>query len=101
MPRVLACLLAAALAAPLVAGAQTRIPSLDQEDRRGDIGRAAQRKAVERFDGADADKDSRLSREEVAGRLEYVSANFDAMDKDRDGFLSWYEFIGHDRWKKE
>ncbi len=94
-------ILAAALAAPILAVAQTRIPSLDQEGRRGDVGRAAQQKAVERFDGADADKDQRLSRDEVAAHFEYVGANFDRMDADRDGFLNWNEFIGHDRWKKE
>jgi len=23
------------------------------------------------------------------------------MDKDKDGFLNWEEFVGHNRWKKE
>ena len=101
MRPVLTCLLAATLAIPALAAAQTRIPSLDQEGRRGDVGRAAQQKAVERFDGADADKDQRLSRDEVAANFEYMSANFDRIDGDGDGFLSWTEFIGHDRWKKE
>lgn len=99
LPRLAATLLAAVLTAP--ATAQTRIPSLDQDDRRGEIGRAARQKAVERFDSADADKDGRLTREEVTGHFSYMAEKFEQMDKDRDGFLNWEEFIGHDRWKKE
>ncbi|NMG77061.1 EF-hand domain-containing protein [Aromatoleum diolicum] len=101
LPSLATALLAVLLATPVVVTAQSRIPSLDQNDRRGEIGRAAQQKASERFDGADADKDGRLSREEVAGRFSYMAEKFDQMDKDRDGFLNWEEFIGHDRWKKE
>lgn len=96
-----ATLLALALAAPLTATAQSRIPSLDRNDHLGEVGRAARQKAIERFDSADADKDGKLSREEVAGRFTYQSENFDQNDKNRDGFLDWEEFIGHDRWKKE
>jgi EF hand domain-containing protein len=99
MRRLLSCLIAAAL--PLAAAAQSRIPSLEQEGRRGDVGRAAQQKAVERFDSADADKDGRLSRAEVSARFEYMTENFDRMDRNGDGALDWNEFIGHDRWKKE
>lgn len=100
-PLLAAALLALALAVPAVAYAQSRIPSLDREDRLGEVGRAARQKAVERFDGADANKDCKLSREEAAGRSPYLADNFEQLDKDRDGFLSWEEFIGHDRWKKE
>lgn len=99
LPRLAAILLAAVLALP--AFAQTRIPSLDQDDRRGEIGRAARQKAVERFDSADADKDGRLTREEVTGHFSYMTENFEQMDKNRDGALDWEEFIGHNRWKKE
>lgn len=94
-------LLALLLATPVIAVAQSRIPTLDEQDRRGEVGRASRQKAIERFDGADADKDGRLSREEVTGRMTYVAENFDQMDKNHDGFLGWEEFIGHDRWKKE
>jgi hypothetical protein len=100
MRPVFTCLLVAALATPLLVAAQSRIPSLDQPDRPGEVGRAAQQKAIERFDSADANKDGRLSRDEVAARFEYMAANFDQLDKDRDGSLGWTEFIGHDRWKK-
>jgi EF hand domain-containing protein len=101
MSHLLNCLIAAALALPLAAAAQSRIPSLEQEGRRGDVGRAAQKKAVERFDSADADKDGRLSRAEVSARFEYMAENFDRMDGNGDGALDWNEFVGHDRWKKE
>ncbi len=102
MSPILRLALAALLALPLLATAQSRIPSLDQDDRRGEIGRAAHQKAVERFDGADGDGDGKLSREEVeAAGLEYVASRFDDLDKNDDGFLSWEEFVGHDRWKKE
>lgn len=101
MRTVLASLVFALLAVPAVATAQSRIPSLDQEGRRGEVGRAAQQKAVERFDQADADKDGKLSRAEVAAHSEYLAGRFEQMDKDGDGALSWEEFIGHDRWKKE
>lgn len=86
---------------PAGALAQTRIPSLDQQDHRGDVGRYAYQKAVERFDGIDADKDGKLSREEVVAKSTYMGNNFERMDADRDNFLSWEEFVGHDRWKKE
>jgi hypothetical protein len=94
-------LVAACLLLPIAATAQTNIPSLEQTDRRGEIGRAAQKKAVERFDAADADKDEKLSREEVTAHSEYMASQFAELDKNGDGFLSWEEFIGHSRWKKE
>lgn len=100
-PFLLALALAAPLAIPLTAAAQSRIPSLDRDDRLGEVGRAARQKAIERFDSADADKDGKLAREEIKDRSPYLSENFDQLDKNRDGFLDWQEFIGHDRWKKE
>lgn len=101
MHRPLNRLLVAALLLPTVVAAQSRIPSLDQEGRRGEVGRAAQKKAIERFDATDTDKDGRLSRDEVAAHSPYLSENFDRMDRNRDATLDWFEFIGHDRWKKE
>lgn len=95
-----ASLCALLLGAACSAAAQTLIPSLERQDHVGDLGRAAREKAVARFDGADADKDGRLSKAEVE-RLTYVAENFDRLDANRDGYLSWQEFIGHDRWKKE
>ncbi|AYH42089.1 EF-hand domain-containing protein [Azoarcus sp. DN11] len=95
-----ATLLVLALATPLAATAQSRIPSLDREDHLGEVGRAARQKAIERFDSIDTNKDGKLSREEVSSHP-YLSENFDRLDKNHDGFIDWEEFIGHDRWKKE
>lgn len=82
------------------AGAQTLVPKLDQEGRKGDVARIMKEKAVARFDGADTDKDGKLSREEVAKHSAYMAENFNKLDADKDGFLSWEEFVGHNRWPK-
>jgi Ca2+-binding EF-hand superfamily protein len=94
-------LLAAAGSAQAQALDQTNIPTLDQQGRKGDMARLAQKRAAERFDQADENKDGKLSKEEVAKTLPYMAENFDQLDKDKDGFLSWEEFIGHSRWKKK
>lgn len=101
MRSILACFVTALLVVPALAAAQSKIPALDQEGRMGDVGRAAQKKAVERFDHIDADKDGKLSRSEVETHSDYMAGRFDQMDKDGDGGLNWEEFIGHDRWAKE
>lgn len=87
-------------AASAVAHAQTIVPKLDTPGHKGDIARAEKKRAEERFDGFDQNKDGKLSREEVAGRSAYLTDNFDKLDLNKDGFLSWEEFVGHDRWPK-
>lgn len=84
------------------AQAQTIVPSLDEPGARGDIARKMRDKSAAEFDAADTDKDGKLSREEVdkAQTLNYFSANFDKHDRNKDGFLDWKEFVGHDRWPK-
>lgn len=94
-------LLAALLAAAGGLSAQTIVPSLDQPGRKGDMARLVQQKAKEKFDAADRDKDGRLSKEEVAAAFPYMTEHFGKYDKDGDGFLSWEEYIGHNRWKKD
>jgi Ca2+-binding EF-hand superfamily protein len=93
------------LAATASAGAQslpqTNIPTLDQQGRKGDMARLAQKRAAERFDQADGNKDGKLSKEELEKTFPYMAEKFSELDKDKDGFLNWEEFIGHDRWKKE
>jgi hypothetical protein len=84
-----------------VAHAQTIVPKLDQEGRKGDMARMAYKQAQEKFDGADTNKDGKLSPEETAKALPYVAEHVDKYDKDKDGFLSWEEYVGHNRWKKE
>lgn len=76
------------------------VPSLDEEGRRGEIARINAEKARNRFAAADTDKDGRLSKEEVGG-IAYLSEGFEKYDKDRDGFLNWEEFVGHNRWPRQ
>ncbi len=80
--------------------AQTMVPKLDDPGRKGDLARAEKQRAVERFDGFDTNKDGKLAREEVANKSAYLSENFAKLDADKDGFLSWEEFLGHNRWPK-
>lgn len=75
------------------------VPNLDEGGRRGEIARINAEKARNRFAAADADKDDRLTKPEVAGNA-YLNENFDKLDKDKDGFLSWEEFVGHNRWSR-
>ena len=89
-----------ALLLPLGASAQTVVPKLDQEGRKGDIARMVHDKAAAQFDTADGDKDNRLTREEVAQVSPHKGENFTQYDHDQDGYVTWEEFVGHDRWKK-
>lgn len=79
---------------------ETVVPALDQGGRKGDIARLAKEKAQARYDAADADKDGKLSRDEVSRDLPYMAQNFDKLDLDHDGFLNWEEYVGHKRWSK-
>ena len=90
-----------ALAAHAQRGQKSIIPDLDESGRRGDIARAAEQKAEAKFDAADTNHDGKLSPEEVAGPMPYIAENFKQYDKNGDGFLSWEEFVGHDRWKRQ
>lgn len=80
--------------------AQTIVPKIDQEGRKGDIGRMQAEKAMKRFDDLDANKDGKLSKDEVK-EVTYLIEGFDKHDKNKDGFLSWEEYVGHNRWPKE
>lgn len=94
-------LLALAVAGCSVAGqAQTIIPKLDQEGRKGDMARLAKETAVKKFETADTDKDDRLSQEELAVGHSYMAANFERLDANKDGYLSWEEYVGHNRWPR-
>ncbi|MCB1929396.1 MAG: hypothetical protein KDH17_15360 [Rhodocyclaceae bacterium] len=85
---------------PAAALAQTAVPDLDQQGRRGDIARKVQEKAARQFDQADLDKDGRLTEQEVAAVSPFKARAFAQFDKNGDGVLDWPEFVGHERWAK-
>lgn len=100
MRRALPLALTLGLAASAALAQKSLVPNLDEEGRRGEIARINAEKARGRFAAADADKDGRLSKDEVTG-ITYLNEGFDKFDKNKDGFLSWEEFVGHDRWPRE
>lgn len=100
---VLACAVLALSSAPSLAQrTKTIVPDLNAEGKPGEIARAQFKKAVEKFDRADEDKDGRISKEEADKHFgEYEKAAFADKDTNKDGKLSWEEYLGHDKWKKD
>lgn len=82
------------------AQAQTLVPRLDQEGRRGEVARQAKQRAMEKFDAADENKDGKLSRTELEKHAPYLAEKLSERDKDGDSFLNWEEYVGHDRWPR-
>lgn len=80
--------------------AQTIVPKLDQEGRKGDVARLVKQKAVDQFNAIDKNKDGRLSPDEVAQNAPYLAEKFPERDINRDGYLSWEEYVGHNRWDR-
>ncbi len=80
--------------------AQTMVPKLDQDGRKGDVARIAKQKAVDRFNAIDKNKDGQLSPDEVAQDSAYLSEKFPERDVNHDGYLSWEEYVGHNRWER-
>lgn len=103
MKTIAFALFAAMLAANPVAAQspKTGVPSLDDQSRKGDMARLAQKKVNDDFNTADEDNSGDLSRAEVAKHFPFREQNFERYDKNKDGNLSWEEFVGHDRWKRE
>ena len=82
------------------AAAQSVVPKADAPGHKGDMARLAQEKAKAKFAAIDENKDDKLSREEVAKQFRYLAENFDKHDANKDGFLSWEEYVGHNRWPR-
>lgn len=100
MKKIALSSLAAGILLVSAAYGQTMVPKLDQEGRRGDIARLAKQRAQERFAAADKNGDGKLSRDEVGQESPYLADKFDDRDANRDGVLSWEEFVGHNRWER-
>lgn len=98
-----ACCLCLLPTAPAFAQRQkSTVPDLNAEGKRGEIARLQFRKMLEKFDSTDEDKDGDLSKDEATRHFnEYDMGRFAERDKNNDGRLSWEEFVGHDRWKKD
>lgn len=79
---------------------QSVIPPLDAPGARGELARAEKKKSEARFDAMDTNKDGKLARQEVDSKSDYLTKNFDKLDADKDGFLNWEEFLGHNRWPR-
>ena len=81
-------------------GQKSSAPDIDEASRKGEMARLAQKKSNDHFEAADENKNSVLSRAEVAKHLPFFDQNFERYDKNKDGALSWEEFVGHDKWKR-
>ncbi len=59
--------------------------------------RAEQLKAqmIERFQQADADKDSRLTKAETNGKMPRLHANFEKVDSDGDGYVTQQDIVAY------
>ena len=103
MKAIFFALLACALSFnPAAAQSQkSGVPNLDEQSRKGDMARLAQKKVNDDFNMADEDNSGDLSRPEVAKHFPFREQNFERYDKNKDSNLSWEEFVGHDRWKRE
>lgn len=80
---------------------KTIVPDLDTEGHKGDMARAAKKKANERFDKFDENGNGVLEKSELETHAPYKAKNIEKYDTDGDGALTWQEFVGHDRWERE
>jgi EF hand len=106
--RLIAFLLAATgitLAAPPVQaqrGVKSVVPDLNAEGKPGEMARAQFKKTLEKFDRVDENRNGSIEKAEAdKGMGEYEKATFDEKDLNKDGRLSWEEYLGHDKWKKD
>jgi hypothetical protein len=92
----------AAFPAQAQRGVKSIVPDLNAEGKPGEMARAQFKKALEKFDRADENKSGFIEKAEAdKGLGEYERATFDEKDSNKDGKLSWEEYLGHDKWKKD
>ncbi len=96
-----ALVLALACLPALAQRQKTTVPELDDDSRKGEMARLAEKKAEERFDAADENRDGGISKDEAGRHEKFIAENFARYDKNADGKLTWEEFVGHDRWKRQ
>jgi len=77
---------------------KSSIPDIHAVGQRGDVARAILAKSSQQFLRADTDQDNRISPQEAAQHLPFISTKFSRYDKNKDNALSWAEFLGHDEW---
>ena len=83
-------------------GMKSVVPDLNAEGKPGEMARAQFKKALEKFDRVDENKNGFIEKAEAEKGLgEYERATFDDKDQNKDGKLSWEEYLGHDKWKKD
>ena len=80
---------------------KSAVPDLNADGKPGEMARAQFKKALEKFDRVDENKNGFIEKAEAEKGLgEYERATFDEKDLNKDGKLSWEEYLGHDKWKK-
>ena len=77
---------------------KSTIPDINASGQRGDIARKMLAKSSQQFLLADTDQDNRISPQEAAQHLPFISNRFSRYDKNKDNRLSWAEFLGHNEW---
>jgi hypothetical protein len=83
-------------------GVKSAVPDLNAEGKPGEMARAQFKKTLEKFDRIDENKNGSIEKAEAdKGMGEYEKATFDEKDANKDGKLSWEEYLGHDKWKKD
>ncbi|MBC8211269.1 MAG: hypothetical protein H8E21_09385 [Gammaproteobacteria bacterium] len=82
----------------IVQAQKSTIPDIHETGQRGDIARSILAKSSRQFLRADANQDNRISSQEAAEHLPFISNKFSYYDKNKDNSLSWAEFLGHNEW---
>ena len=84
--------------ATALGASKTVVPKLNEESRRGDMARKQMENTSQKFLIADSDRDLKISLSEAEEHFPFIARNFERYDKNSDGKLTWYEYLGHKRW---